>query len=70
MTTNNDIFDKLDEAYYMRFGVGFGVPFGASDFTKDDFIREMTYSLETGIPFDKDSPRWRWREEVPDYVVI
>ena len=63
-------YEVLWRAYYKRFGKSFGVPFGASDFTQEDFIREMEYSLETGIPFDKDSPRWRWHAEVPDYVMI
>ncbi len=64
-------FRELDREYEKRFGTDFGVPFGACDFTDQDFIEEMTWALEHGIPFDPNSPRWRWSTEpLPDGVVI
>ena len=64
-------YRELDQEYSARFGKSFGVPFGAFDFTEQDFIEEMTYSLETGIPFDPSSPRWRWSTDpLPEDAVI
>lgn len=71
MASRNEIFDKLDNEYFDRFGIGIGVPFGAYDFKEADFIEEMEWALEHGIPFDQDSPRWRWSTEpLPDGVII
>ncbi len=50
----------LKKQYRKRFGKCFCVPFIAIGWDEDDNIRELTYSLETGIPFDPDSPRWQW----------
>ena len=70
MLAQGKTFKELFFEYHERFGECFGVPFGA-DFTNQDAIDEMTYSLETGIPFDQNSPRWRWSAEpLPDGVVI
>lgn len=46
--------------YKKRFGQCISIPFHVFDFTEDDYIEEIKYSLETGIPFDRNSPRWRW----------
>lgn len=50
----------LIKQYRERFGKCFSVPFMAFAWDEDDTIREITYSLETGIPFDSNSPRWQW----------
>ena len=69
MPSQKQKYDYLYDEYYSHFGFVIGIPFGAI-LSEAEMIEEMTYSLETGIPFDKDSPRWRWHDEVPDYVVI
>lgn len=71
MPTQAKTFRELDREYEARFGTGIGVPFGAYDFKEEDFIEEMTWAIENGIPFDQNSPRWRWSTEpLPDGVVI
>ena len=71
MPERRKTYRELRDEYYDRFGVGFGVPFGACEFTEEDFIEEMTWALEHGIPFDRNSPRWRWSTEpLPEGVVI
>lgn len=61
----------LSLEYLNRFGKCFGVPFHAFDFGTEDFIEELQYSLETGVPFDPDSPRWRWEPlDLPEGVLI
>lgn len=71
MPSTPKTYRELDNEYLMRFGKSFGVPFGAFDFTEQDFIDEMTWALEHGIPFDWDSPRWRWSADpLPDDAVI
>jgi len=71
MPERRKTYRELDREYDERFGKSFGVPFGACDFTEEDFIEEMTWALEHGIPFDRNSPRWRWSTEpLPDGVVI
>ena len=67
MTTKeqNELFIELFRLYRERFGEGICVPIYADDFNGEDFIEEMQYSLETGIPFDQNSPRWRWGEVAP-----
>ncbi|MEY8561622.1 hypothetical protein AALA21_00985 [Eggerthellaceae bacterium 3-80] len=50
----------LIKQYRERFGKSFSVPFIAFTWKEEDTIREILYSLETGIPFDPDSPRWQW----------
>lgn len=71
MPTQAKTFRELRDEYFDRFGTGIGVPFYAYDFKEADFIEEMTWALENGIPFDRDSPRWRWSTDpLPDGVVI
>lgn len=67
MTTKeqNELFIDLFIRYRERFGKSICVPIYAYDFNGEDFIEEMRYSLETGVPFDQDSPRWRWEEPDP-----
>ena len=69
MTTKeqNELFIELFRLYRERFGEGICVPIYADDFNGEDFIEEMQYSLETGIPFDQNSPRWRWGEVAPPF---
>lgn len=50
--------DKVSDQYWTQFGHCIGVPFGYSDFTDDDLIREYEIALETGIPFEPGTQRW------------
>lgn len=62
---------ELDLEYLERFGSCISIPFGVVDFTEQDFNDEATWALENGIPFDQNSPRWRWSTEpLPDGVII
>lgn len=71
MPERRKTYRELDREYDERFGKSFGVPFGACEVTEDDFIEEMTWALEHDIPFDVNSPRWRWsRDPYLDDVVI
>ena len=61
----------LSLEYLNRFGKCLGAPFRAFDFGTEDFIEELQYSLETGVPFDPDSPRWRWESlDLPEGALI
>ena len=51
-------WNQLGDEYETRFGHCIGIPFGHSDFTDDDLIREYEIALETGIPFEPGTQRW------------
>ena len=55
---------ELDEEYYERFGKCISLPFGASSsdaWTDETYIREYEIALNTGIPFEPGTKRWRKR---------
>ena len=65
-----DHVDRLMDEYLERFGVCFTIPLFNVDWTDEDTIAEITYSLETGIPLDENSPRWVWgHSDLEDGVV-
>ena len=71
MPDSRKTYRELDREYEERFGTGIGVPFGAFEFKHEDFIEEMEWALEHDIPFDRNSPRWRWvPDPLPEGAVI
>ena len=53
---------ELGTAYFKKFKKGIPVPFGIGllgTWTDEDYIREYEIALETGVPLEPGTDRWR-----------